>query len=64
MKKLSYLLLVALMSVSVPSTAKELPPIEADNILCKVFGIGCSIVIIKDPEADGDGTGKEPPKQG
>lgn len=62
MKKLSYLLLVALISLSMPTTAKELPAAEGQSIFCELLGIGCSIVV-NQPESDGNGNGKEPPKK-
>lgn len=63
MKKLSYALLVILMTISLPSDAEEKPTVQASNILCDFFGIGCP-VITNISTSDGDGDGKEPPKQG
>lgn len=57
MRKLSYALLVTLMTLSLPSDAAEKPEVMATNILCDLLGIGCS-------SADTGGTGKEPPKVG
>ena len=67
MKKLSYVLLVILTTISLPSGAAEKVSVNASNFLCDLFGIGCPIVVSTSdttPDADGGGNGKEPPTQG
>lgn len=45
-----------------PTSAKELSAAKGENIFCELLGIGCSSVV-NQPQSDGNGNGKEPPKK-
>ncbi len=59
MKKIIYITLVLLSTLSLSAVANEKQS-SGTNFFCDTFGIGCSII----RTTAGDGMGKEPPKRG
>ena len=57
MKKIIYVILVLITTLSLSVGAKTETTKVASNLLCDIFGISCPAVIT----ADSDGGGKEPP---